>query len=277
MAKSKEQMEKNIIYSNISTVVCILCIVVTVAVCLFLCEGITTRLEKYQSYLEGEIERKTGQLLAHSKRMMEIQDNTIVGMANLIENRDGDTGKHIKRTSRYVEMLARAAQKAGYCTDILTDEYIELLVKAAPMHDIGKISVPDSILKKPGKLTEEEFECIKCHAPEGGKIVRDVLSNIEEQKYIDIAAQVAAGHHEKWNGTGYPLKLKGEQIPISARIMAIADVFDALVSKRCYKEPMTAEEAFNIIEQSSGSHFDPVLAGLFISLKQDVVAVMNED
>lgn len=276
MAESKARMDKAIFYSNVSEALCIICIIITVAVSLLLCMNITSRLEKYKNHLEKEVERKTGELLERSQRMLEIQDNTIIGMANLIENRDGDTGGHIKRTSQYVELLARAAQKAGYCRDVLTDEYIELMVKAAPMHDIGKIAVPDSILKKPGKLTPEEFESIKDHAAQGGRIVCEVLGNIEQQKYIDIAAEVAKGHHEKWNGEGYPAGLKGDDIPLCARIMAIADVFDALVSKRCYKAAMTADQAFKIIEESSGSHFDPVLAKLFLDLRPEVEKILDE-
>lgn len=276
MAESKARMDRNIFYSNLSETVCIFCIVITAAICLALCINITSRLERYRTHLEREVESKTGELLERSQRMLEIQDNTIIGMANLIENRDGDTGEHIKRTSKYVELLARAAQKAGYCRDVLTDEYIELMVKAAPMHDIGKITIPDSILKKPGRLTDEEFEKIKDHAAQGGRILCEVLGNIEQQKYIDIAAQMAKGHHEKWNGEGYPMGLRGDDIPLCARIMAIADVFDALVSKRCYKAAMTADQAFDIIEESSGTHFDPTLAKLFIGLRPEVEKILDE-
>ncbi len=172
-------------------------------------------------------------------------------------------------------MLASAAKESGYCTDILTDGYIELLSKAAPMHDIGKISVPDSILQKPGKLTGDEFESIKSHAAEGGRIIRDVMSGIEEKDYIDIAADVASCHHEKWDGTGYPLGLSGGGIPLCARIMAIADVFDALISKRCYKESMPLDEAFGIIGESAGTHFDPTLAELFLGLRNDIESYLK--
>ncbi len=197
-------------------------------------------------------------------------------MANLIENRDLDTGEHVKRTSRYVELLTRAAQKAGYCTKILTDDYAELLIKAAPMHDIGKIAVSDMILQKPGRLTREEFEAMKEHTTAGGRIVIDVLGSIEEKEYIDIAAQIALGHHEKWDGTGYPQGLSGSDIPLCARIMAVADVFDALVSRRCYKEAMPVDEAFAIIAESGGSHFDPELARLFCSIRSEITGVLGE-
>jgi len=248
---------------------------VSVAVCLAFCVRITLNLEKYKDALEKDVERKAEALREHSEKMLRIQNNTIIGMANLIESRDGDTGEHVKRTSRYVNMLASAAKESGYCADILTDGYIELLSKAAPMHDIGKISVPDSILQKPGKLTGDEFESIKSHAAEGGRIIRDVMSGIEERDYIDIAADVASCHHEKWDGTGYPNGLSGGGIPLCARIMAIADVFDALISKRCYKEPMSLDAAFGIIKESAGTHFDPTLAELFLGLRNDIESYLK--
>lgn len=263
-------MDGYIRFSTVSAVVCISSVAVSVAVCLAFCVKITSNLEKYKDALEKDVERKAEALREHSEKMLRIQNNTIIGMANLIESRDGDTGEHVKRTSRYVNMLASAAKESGYCADILTDGYIELLSKAAPMHDIGKIAVPDSILQKPGKLTGDEFESIKSHAAEGGRIIRDVMGGIEEKDYIDIAADVASCHHEKWDGTGYPNGLSGGGIPLCARIMAIADVFDALISKRCYKDPMPLDEAFGIIEESAGTHFDPTLAGLFLGLRNDI-------
>lgn len=270
-----KKMERSIEIAQMSEIVCILCIGIVAAVCIILCVNITSRLEKYKNQLEEENERKTQALIEHSQRMLAIQDSTIIGMANLIESRDEDTGEHVKRTSKYVELLTREAQKAGYFINILTNDYAELLVKAAPMHDIGKISVSDSILQKPGKLTTEEYEIMKGHTTAGGRIVTEVLANIENQEYIDIAAQVAEGHHEKWDGSGYPKGLSGNEIPICARIMAVADVFDALVSKRCYKDPMSVDQAFSIIEESAGSHFDPVLAKLFCGIRREVEEVLQ--
>lgn len=272
---ARDRMDGYISFSTVSAAVCISAVAVSVAVCLTFCVKITSDLEKYKDALEKDVERKAAALREHSEKMLRIQNNTIIGMANLIESRDGDTGEHVKRTSRYVSMLASAAKESGYCTDILTDGYIELLSKAAPMHDIGKISVPDSILQKPGKLTAEEYDSIKSHAAEGGRIIREVMSGIEEKDYIDIAADVAAFHHEKWDGTGYPRGLSGGDIPLCARIMAIADVFDALISKRCYKAPMPLDEAFGIIENSAGTHFDPDLAGLFLGLREDIESYLE--
>ena len=143
-------------------------------------------------------------------------------MANLIESRDSDTGEHVKRTSLYAELLGKAAKEAGYHKEIITDGYIEILKKAAPMHDIGKIAVSDSILKKPGKLTEEEFKKIQNHTIAGEKIIMEVLSGIESEDYVKIAADIAVSHHERWDGNGYPYKLKGEEIPLEARIMELS-------------------------------------------------------
>lgn len=271
-----EMTERSISIALTSETVCIICIVIAVVVCIVLCVGITSRLENYKNHLEKENELKTLKLIEHNKRMLDIQDNTVIGMASLIESRDHDTGEHVKRTGKYVELLVRAAQRASYCADILTENYADLIVKAAPLHDIGKIAVSDVILQKPGRLTAGEFEQMKSHTTAGGRIVVEVLGSIEEKEYIDIASQIARSHHEKWDGSGYPSGLRGENIPIGARIMAVADVFDALVSERCYKPPMPVDKAFRIIEESGGSHFDPELAKLFCEIRSDVENVLKK-
>jgi len=176
-----------------------------------------------------------------------------------------------------VELIARALRSDGKFNDILSDEYIENLCKAAPMHDIGKICISDIILKKPGGLTEAEFDIMKQHAEQGGNVISSTMGKIEKKEFIDIAFDIATYHHEKWNGNGYPHGLKEEKIPLSARIMAVADVFDALVSKRCYKEAMDSEEAFRIIQESSGSHFDPEIAKVFIELRQNIEEILKND
>lgn len=275
MKLAKEKMNSYIDFSRLSTTVCIIMISVTMLICLIYCVTITSHLNHYKENLEQEIEKKNLSITKHNEKMLSLQDNIIIGMANLIESRDGDTGEHIKRTSFYVNLLACAIRNKGLYTDILTDNYIELLTKAAPMHDIGKILVPDHILQKPGRLTAEEFEAIKQHSAAGGQIVRDVLGFIEEKDYIEIASDMAAYHHEKWNGSGYTEGLSQENIPLSARIMAIADVFDALVSKRCYKSAMPLEEAFAEIEKSSGTHFDPQLVTIFLGLKSEIMSYLN--
>lgn len=239
-------------------------------------------LETHKEVLEDEVVKKSEEieyqnyeLQKQHEKLISIQNNTIISLSNLVENRDSDTGEHVRRTSAYVRLLAKYAQSSGYCKNILTDDYIELLTRAAPMHDIGKIIVSDSILKKPGKLTSEEFEQIKKHTTEGGRIVQEVLGDAEDKTYIQIAIDVATSHHERWDGKGYPHQLKKEDIPLSARIMAIADVFDALVSPRCYKESFPVSKAFEIIKEESGTHFDPTLAELFINIQDDVVAVTD--
>lgn len=270
-----EKMEHSIAIAEASEKICIFFICLTMTVCIIMCVGITSHLEKYKNLLEKENERKTQALIEHSQRMLALQENTIIGMASMIESRDQETGEHVIRTSKYVELLTHAAKKAGYYPEVLTDEYAELLIKAAPMHDIGKITISDSILQKPDRLTEEEFETMKSHTTAGGRIIVEAMGNIEEKEYIDIAAHVAEGHHEKWDGSGYPKGLKGTDIPIGARIMAVADVFDALISKRRYKEPMSIDQALNIIKESGGSHFDPQLAIIFCDIKNEITQAFD--
>lgn len=229
----------------------------------------------YKEALQSEVDRQMNEINSQHKKIVKMQNHTIVSLSNLVENRDSDTGHHVRRTSRYVRLLAKKAKQDGYYTETLTDRYIDFLYKAAPMHDIGKIVVSDVILKKPGKLTDEEFSLMQKHALEGGRIVREVLGDDQDEEYVTIASEIATSHHEKWNGNGYPRKLKEEEIPLSARIMAIADVFDALVSPRCYKTPFPVEEAFAIIRQDAGTHFDPVLAGEFLEIKDSVLEVFN--
>lgn len=275
MKLAKQKMNSCIDFSRVSTTICIIMISATMLICLIYCVTITSHLEQYKENLEREIEHKNLSITQHNEKMLALQDNIIIGMANLIESRDGDTGEHIKRTSFYVNLLAHAIRDKGLYTDILTDNYIELLTKASPMHDIGKILVPDHILQKPGRLTPEEYEVIKEHSAAGGKIVREVLGFIEEKDYIEIASDMAAHHHEKWNGSGYTEGLSQEDIPLSARIMAIADVFDALVSKRCYKSAMSVEDSFAEMEKSSGTHFDPQLVTIFLGLKDEIMQYLN--
>ena len=208
-------------------------------------------------------------LAVQNERMKTMQAGVIIGIANLIESRDSSTGAHVKNTSNYVSMLAHAAKDAGIYPETINDSFIEMVISVAPLHDIGKISVPDSILQKPGKLTEEEFEIMKNHAIEGGKLIHQVLEDTNDEEYIKVAYEVATYHHEKWNGKGYPEGLKGKEIPISARLMAIADVYDALTMERVYKKAFTEEQALAIIEADIGLHFDPVLSTLFVKLMRN--------
>ena len=200
-------------------------------------------------------------------------DEMIMGFATLVENKDGSTGGHIKRTTAYVKLLAKELRRRGYYKDILTKDYMRDLSMAAPMHDIGKISIPDVILQKPGKLTDSEFEIMKEHTISGGKIVKETFGQLCDKEYAQMAYDVAYCHHEKWNGNGYPQGLKRKEIPLSARIMAIADVFDAVSEKRCYREAMPLEKCFDIIREGSGKDFDPLLVEIFLDIKDKVEKV----
>lgn len=209
-----------------------------------------------------------------SRKNQQIKDLThmVRGMASVIESRDDDTGHHIQRTSEYVRMIAVKARQKGIYTDKLTDKFIDMLENAAPMHDIGKIAVPDSILKKPGSLTDEEFDIIKTHSAEGEKIINRIFGKIHDinDEYIGMVKAVTLSHHERWDGTGYPNGISGEDIPLSARIMSIADVYDALVSKRCYKDAYPVRKAIDMISEGAGSQFDPFLAEAFSELADEL-------
>ncbi len=260
------QMEEGLYTARLAAVVCLGVVGFILAVC------IAVVLRRGRSIVDQQAE----ELKNHQQRVMELQYNTIVGMANLIEGRDEDTGEHVKRTGWFVERIARELAAEGAYQDQVDEVFLDNLWKAAPLHDIGKIKVPDGILKKPGKLTPEEFEIMKSHAPEGGQIIYETMGGIEERDYIEMAHDVAKYHHEKWDGSGYPEGLAGEEIPLCARIMAVADVFDALISKRCYKEPIPFQKAYAIIEESVGSHFDPVVAGAFLKLRPEVEKYLLE-
>ncbi|MBQ7625216.1 MAG: HD domain-containing protein [Clostridia bacterium] len=204
------------------------------------------------------------ELIAEQEKITDIQTSTISGLANLIESRDTETGGHVARTCDYVKEIAEKAREKGLYASEIDDGFISALYALAPMHDIGKIVVPDRILRKPGKLTPEEYELMKKHAEAGGDVVRQMLEGVTDEEYVRFASDVASCHHEKWDGTGYPRGLSGEEIPLCARIMAIADVYDALVSERCYKTAVPPEDALRIIKSESGTHFDPLLADAFI-------------
>lgn len=235
----------------------------------------TFRVTHVEDHLEYQVKEKTKELEQKNRKLYDLQNHMISSLASLVENRDSDTGEHIMRTSAYVELISKKAYEQGVYKESIDRDFIELVKRGAPMHDIGKIVIEDAVLKKPGRLTEEEFNQMKNHTTEGQRIVREIIGVSDDKKFIEIASDVAAYHHERWDGGGYPCGLKKEEIPVCARIMAIADVFDALVSERCYKKPMSFQEAFSIIEEEKGSHFDPVLAGLFLSMESEVAKVYN--
>ena len=206
-----------------------------------------------------------------NERIRRMQEIIIMEFAEVVEARDKSTGNHIKKTAEYVEAIARQLKAEGKFTDVLTDAYIEKLKRAAPLHDIGKIAVSDLILNKPGKLTDEEFTIMKSHTTEGWKIlvkmVEDAGDTIDAD-YLNESIDMAHYHHEKWDGSGYPTRIKGEDIPLSARIMAVADVFDALVAERVYKKPFTYEKAMQIIVEGAGKHFDPDIVETFTHISE---------
>ena len=215
------------------------------------------------------------ELINNQKKMSQMQEHIISGLASLIESRDTETGEHVLRTSKYVRIIAEEAKNKGIYDNFIDDHFINLLYTLAPMHDVGKIVVSDQILKQPRKLTKEEYEEMKRHAKEGGTVVKKILNGIASEEYLNFASDIATFHHERWDGSGYPYGLKENEIPLSARIMAIADVFDALISKRCYKEAIPMEEAFAIIKEKSGTHFDPKLVDVFLANKDKIIAVYN--
>ena len=191
-----------------------------------------------------------------------MNDEFIIGLATMVESRDNSTGGHIKRTSEGVRILINEILKDNELN--ITEEFAKNIIKAAPMHDLGKIAVDDQILRKPGKFTEEEYEIMKKHSAEGARIIREIVDEKYNPQFKQIAENVAHYHHERIDGSGYPDKLKGDEIPLEARIMAIADVYDALVSKRVYKEKFSFEKAYEIIMDGMGSQFDKKLEKYFV-------------
>ncbi len=208
-----------------------------------------------------------------AKRLENARQVTMESMAAVAETRDPETGAHIKRTQYYVKTIAEQLQRMGQYRDILTREYIDLLFISAPLHDIGKVGVPDEILLKPGKLTDEEFVLMKRHAEYGKSILVNSSRLIEGDDFLIIAGEIAATHHEKWDGTGYPLGLKGQDIPLSGRIMAVADIYDALISRRCYKEPFPHQTATAMMRKLDGRTFDPVVLEAFFHAEHTVLEI----
>ena len=227
-------------------------------------------LKAHNDQLEDLVRRRTEELAR-------VQDATIAAMASLAETRDDETGNHIYRTQRYVKALARALQQHPRFAYELSEDSIDLLFKSAPLHDIGKVSVPDHILKKAGPLTDEEFEAVKLHTTKGGDAIRSVEARLgESSDFLRFAREIAYSHQEHWDGTGYPDGLAGDEIPVSARLMAVADVYDALISRRRYKAPFSHETAVSMMEQGRGTHFDPDVLDAFLQIQGDFRAIAAE-
>jgi len=216
-------------------------------------------IEQFNKKLNEVVKEKTASILG-------IQNSVVLGMANLVENRDNNTGGHVKRTSDIIKILVEEAKKQNLYQ--IDDQKVEDIVRAAPMHDLGKMYIDTEILCKPGKLTDEEFAIMKSHAPKSGEMVDIILDGVEEPHFVSTAYLLARHHHERWDGRGYPDGLMGEKIPLEARIMAVADVYDALVSKRCYKEAMSFELAAKIMMENMGSQFDPAMRPVFKACRE---------
>jgi len=219
-------------------------------------------LKDQNHYLESEIGRRGRELAA-------IQDVTILAMASLAETRDNDTGNHIRRTQHYVKLLAEHLQTHPRFRLFLSECTIDMLFKSAPLHDIGKVGIPDRILLKPGRFEPHEFDIMKTHCQLGRNSIQHAEDRLGMKvDFLKFAKEIAYGHHEKWDGSGYPQGLVGDGIPVSARLMALADVYDALISRRVYKQGMPHEEAVRIIREGRGSHFDPDIADAFLELAE---------
>jgi putative two-component system response regulator len=232
-------------------------------------KGAADFLRDKNAYLETEVGRRT-------KEVQVVQDVTIMAMASLAETRDNETGNHIRRTQHYVRLLATKLQSNPLFAPQLDDATIEMLYKSAPLHDIGKVGIPDAILLKPGKLTPEEFTIMKTHTTLG----RDAILAAEKlidapSSFLKLAREIAHYHQEKWDGSGYPEGLRGESIPLSARLMAVADVYDALISRRPYKKPFTHDQAVAMIREGRDKHFDPRLVDVFLQIADEFKAIAD--
>lgn len=248
----------NPLLKNISTISIVLLIVVADSYLIM-----TT-----YSQLEKMVRQSQEKEMLENKKRIQIQGNIIAAIASIIESRDTSTGEHTNRTSKYVGLIANQLRTHKKYQSFITAEYIDNLMSAASLHDIGKISTPDYILNKPAKLNQEEYEIIKHHSDEGGKIIHKILSDLEDENYVQMAYEIANYHHERWDGNGYPQKLQGDNIPLNARIMAVADVYDALISSRCYKEGYSKEKSTDIILEGRGTQFDPDVVDAFIELRK---------
>ncbi len=237
---------------------------------LFLKEA-ADQLKNQNQVLEIKVKERT-------KDLQISQDISILAMATLAEIRDNETGNHIRRTQNYIRFLAQEIQKIAEYQDYLTDENIDLLYKSAPLHDIGKVGIPDSILLKPGKLDADEFHIMKKHAEYGENAIieAETLLGNKETSYLFFAREIAGYHHEKWDGSGYPRGLSGEDIPLSARLMALADVYDALISRRVYKPAFSHEQAVEIILEGKGTHFDPNITSVFETVHESFRSIAKD-
>ncbi|MDO8988576.1 MAG: HD domain-containing protein [Sideroxyarcus sp.] len=231
-------------------------------------------LRNNESKLEQKVQMRTAELLQRTQENELIKDTTIVALSSLAETRDNETGNHIRRTQNYIRALATKLKAHPRFNDFLTDENITLLYKIAPLHDVGKVGIPDNILHKPGRLTEEEFEIMKTHAALGGNAFASAVAGLDiSSTFLEVACQIAMSHHEKWDGSGYPAGLSGESIPIPARLMALADVYDAMSCRRVYKSAIAHDEVTTVIVEGRGKHFDPDVVDAYLEIQHQFVEI----
>lgn len=226
----------------------------------------TLELEELRRNLEQKVEEKTA-------RISYIQNMTVLGMATMVESRDNSTGGHIRRSGDVVKIFALHLYETGYFTDY---EFVKNIIRAAPMHDLGKIAVDDRVLRKSERFTDAEYREMQKHSAEGAKVIEKMLRGVDEDSFVDIAENIAKYHHERWDGKGYPDGVQGKDIPVEARVMALADVFDALASKRCYKPAFPYDKVFSIIEESLGMQFDPELGRLFLECRDKLESLYDQ-
>lgn len=225
-------------------------------------------LRDHELKLEQMVQERTVQLQQRTDEVVAVKDTTILALSSLAETRDNETGNHIRRTQYYVRSLAIHLRGHPRFSDFLTNENIELIYKIAPLHDIGKVGIPDYILHKPGKLTQEEFDIMKTHTVLGGNAISGAgnMTNVRNSPFLIAARQIAIGHHEKWDGSGYPFALRGDDIPLVARLMALADVYDAMTCRRVYKSAIAHDEVAAFIIAGRGKHFDPDVVDAFVAV-----------
>lgn len=226
-------------------------------------------LKEYQDHLMDEVEKRT-------KEIVKMQDVTIYSLAALAETRDNELSGHFRRTQHVSEILAHDMTKHPSYLDFFRKISVDILCKSIPLHDVGKVGTPDHILFKPGRLTAEEFEVMKLHTVHGRDILQRAEDVLNHDSFLSLASDIAYTHHEKWDGSGYPQGLSGESIPISGRIMAVVDVYDALISNRVYKQPMPHSKAVEIILEGRGAHFDPTIVDIFMAHKEEIRKISLE-
>ncbi|MCL2031349.1 MAG: response regulator [Oscillospiraceae bacterium] len=223
-------------------------------------------------HIDKQIRESTAQLRERTRQLVQLQNSIVYTLADLVENRDHYTAGHIERTTKFIEILIGAMRARNVYADELSGWDIESVISSARLHDVGKIVIPDAILNKPGPLTGEEFDIMKTHSAEGARIIAQTIRRTGDTEFLQNAALIAAYHHERWDGSGYPHGLAGPAIPLHGRVMAVIDVYDALISERSYKKAFSHDEAVRIITEEAGRHFDPAVAGAFVSVSDRIGA-----